>query len=31
MTAKSKIELEFPIKCSPSVLYNRLEYRIGAY
>ena len=29
MTAKTKIELEFPIKCSPSVLYNRLSTASG--
>ncbi|WP_163717052.1 START-like domain-containing protein [Mangrovibacterium lignilyticum] len=29
MTAKSKIQLEFPIKCSPSVLYNRLSTASG--
>ncbi|PTN08456.1 START-like domain-containing protein [Mangrovibacterium marinum] len=29
MTAKSKIQLEFPIKCSPSVLYNRFSTASG--
>jgi len=29
MTAKSKIQLEFPINCSPSVLYNRLSTASG--
>lgn len=29
MTSKSKIQLEFPIKCSPSVLYNRLSTASG--
>lgn len=29
MTAKTKIQLEFPINCSPSVLYNRLSTASG--
>ncbi|WP_372773634.1 START-like domain-containing protein [Mangrovibacterium sp.] len=29
MTSKTKIELEFPMKCSPSVLYNRLSTASG--
>jgi len=29
MTEKSKIQLEFPIKCSPSVLYNRFSTASG--
>lgn len=29
MTEKSKIQLEFPIKCSPSVLHNRFSTASG--
>ncbi|MFV0378787.1 MAG: START-like domain-containing protein [Mangrovibacterium sp.] len=29
MTAKTKIQLEFPIKCSPAVLHNRLSTASG--